>query len=94
MKISDRSADFGADQVILVRDKDAKKNLQNQIKNAALVLTILEAKGLEFDDVILWDFFSGSPSLGGVRSLNALVKNEQDGFDAIKHWVGSFCFAF
>lgn len=90
VKLSERSADFGADQVILVRDAKAKKILQDQIGSIALVLTILQSKGMEFDDVILWDFFSGSPILGGVRSLNALAKDERNAFDAIKNWVGFF----
>ena len=88
VKFSERSAGFGADQVILVRDAKAKTILQDQIGNIALVLTILQAKGMEFDDVILWDFFSGSPSLAGVRSLNALTKDERNAFDNIKNWVG------
>lgn len=91
VKLSERSANFGADQVILVRDADAKTILQDQIGNIALVLTILQAKGMEFDDVILWDFFSGSPSFKGVRSLNTLAKDERDAFDTAKNWVGSFC---
>lgn len=90
VKISERSADFGADQVILVRDANAKTILQDQIGNVALVLTILQAKGMEFDDVLLWNFFSESPSLGGIRRLNALVKDEPDAFDKIKNWVRSF----
>lgn len=89
VKFSERSADFGADQVILVRDAKAKTILQDQIGKIALVLTILQAKGMEFDDVILWDFFSGSPSLGGVRSLNALAKDDRNAFDSNKNWVRS-----
>lgn len=92
VKLSERSADFGAEQVILVRDAEAKTILQDQIGNVALVLTILQAKGMEFDDVILWDFFSGSPNLGGIRSLNALVMDESDAFDARKNSVGALAF--
>lgn len=75
--------------MILVRDAKAKTILQDQIGNIALVLTILQAKGMEFDDVILWDFFTGSPNLGAVRNLNALAKDEQNAFDAVKNWVSS-----
>ncbi|KAL3635023.1 hypothetical protein CASFOL_022077 [Castilleja foliolosa] len=52
---------FGADQVILVRDDFAKKEVSNFIGHQALVLTIVECKGLEFQDVLLYNFFGSSP---------------------------------
>lgn len=39
---------FGAEQVILVRDDDTKKQVVNLVGKQALVLTIVECKGLEF----------------------------------------------
>lgn len=39
---------FGAEQVILVRDESAQKEILNIVGKKALVLTILECKGLEF----------------------------------------------
>lgn len=39
---------FGAEQVILVRDDNARKEISPYIGKQALVLTILECKGLEF----------------------------------------------
>ena len=54
--------DFGAEQVILVRDTHIKSNLQDQICDVPLILTILESRGMEFDDVILWSFFTVSGS--------------------------------
>lgn len=78
------TADFGAEQAILVRDTDMKTHLQNQIGDAALIFTILESKGMEFDDVILWDFFTGCPDPAGVRSLEAL-RNDPPRFDPRKH---------
>lgn len=77
--------------MILVRDEKMKARLQDQIGNVALVLTILQSKGMEFDDVILWNFFSESPNPGGIRSLNALVKDETAVFDARKNSVGPSC---
>ncbi len=50
--------DFGAEQVIIVRDQRAKERLQRCTN--ALVLTILEAKGLEFRDVLIVNFFQDS----------------------------------
>jgi len=81
---SERSADFGAEQVILVRDTKSKKELQNQIGDVALILTILESKGMEFDDVILWDFFTACPDQAGVRSLTTLSEKPAN-YDSRKH---------
>ena len=89
VKLSDRIADFGAEQVILVRDEEAKARLQADIGDVALVLTILQSKGMEFDDVILWDFFTGCPAPASVRCLAALVKGSEVHFDAKKHAVGT-----
>ena len=41
--------EFGAHQAILVRDQAAKEKLPSELKGA-LVLTVIESKGLEFDD--------------------------------------------
>ena len=46
---------FGHHQAIIVRTEDNKSNLP--IENA-LTFTVYESKGLEFDDVLLYDFFS------------------------------------
>ena len=51
--------EFGAHQVILVQSKEAKENLPD-ILQGAIVLTIFESKGLEFDDVLLYNFFTDS----------------------------------
>jgi hypothetical protein len=37
--------------------------------DVALVLTILESKGMEFNDVLLLDFFTSSPCPSGLRNL-------------------------
>ncbi|NXN99379.1 TRNK1 protein, partial [Rhinopomastus cyanomelas] len=51
--------EFGAHQVVLVANDAAKEKLPEEL-NLALVLTIYEAKGLEFDDVLLYNFFTDS----------------------------------
>ena len=51
--------EFGSHQVILVQSQQARENLPRILKDA-LVFTIFEAKGLEFDDVLLYNFFSDS----------------------------------
>ena len=51
--------EFGAHQVILVQSQQARDTLPSILKGA-IVLTIFEAKGLEFDDVLLYNFFNDS----------------------------------
>ena len=51
--------EFGAHQVIIVQSKEAKESLPPILKGA-IVLTIFEAKGLEFSDVLLYNFFTDS----------------------------------
>ncbi|KAI0089815.1 hypothetical protein BDY19DRAFT_86920 [Irpex rosettiformis] len=52
--------EFGARQCILVRDDDARDRLRAQVGDIGLVLTLYESKGLEFDDVFLYNFFEDS----------------------------------
>ncbi|XP_024027743.1 TPR and ankyrin repeat-containing protein 1 [Morus notabilis] len=52
---------FGADQVVLVRDDNVKNEILKYSGNHALILTISECKGLEFQDVLLYNFLSSSP---------------------------------
>ncbi|XP_037004097.2 TPR and ankyrin repeat-containing protein 1 isoform X3 [Artibeus jamaicensis] len=51
--------EFGAHQVILVANEMAKEKIPEEL-GLALVLTVYEAKGLEFDDVLLYNFFTDS----------------------------------
>ncbi|XP_043696346.1 uncharacterized protein LOC122646811 isoform X1 [Telopea speciosissima] len=71
---------FGAEQVILVRDDSAKKEVSDYIGKQALVLTILECKGLEFQDVLLYNFFGTSPLKNKWRVVYEYMK-EQDILD-------------
>ncbi|WCJ18668.1 P-loop containing nucleoside triphosphate hydrolases superfamily protein [Euphorbia peplus] len=57
----DLGSKFGAEQVILVRDDNARKEISKYVGKQALVLTIMECKGLEFQDVLLYNFFGTSP---------------------------------
>lgn len=75
--------DFGAEQAIIVRDPGTKAKLQAELGDKALVLTILQSKGMEFEDVFLWDFFTDSPCPGGWRCL----KTKPENFDA-KRYAG------
>jgi superfamily I DNA/RNA helicase len=64
--------EFGCDQVIIVRNQNAKEKLPGFLKHA-LCLTIYEAKGLEFDDVILFNFFTDSEAPEQWKLLDHLV---------------------
>ncbi|XP_022874965.1 uncharacterized protein LOC111393590 [Olea europaea var. sylvestris] len=72
---------FGAEQVILVRDDSARKEISNWIGHQALILTIVECKGLEFQDVLLFNFFGSSPLRSQWRVIYEFLK-EKDLFDS------------
>ncbi|KAJ5107749.1 hypothetical protein N7456_004424 [Penicillium angulare] len=84
VKLNDQVADFGAEQVILVRDGVSKDKLQAQIGEIALVMTILESKGMEFEDVLVYDFFGGSGLSSNYRCLH-LLSSPGNSFDSQKH---------
>lgn len=48
--------EFGFYKVVLVRDAESKKNLPEELQEY-MCMTIQEAKGLEFYDVLLYNFF-------------------------------------
>ena len=55
--------EFGAHQAILVANDVARENLPEEL-SIGLVLTIFESKGLEFDDILLYNFFKDSQVWG------------------------------
>ncbi|KAL3582369.1 hypothetical protein D5086_016701 [Populus alba] len=83
---------FGAEQVILVRDDAARKEIDNYVGKHALVLTVVECKGLEFQDVLLYNFFGSSPLKNKWRVVYEFMK-EQDLLDAISPSFPSFILA-
>ncbi|XP_062605690.1 TPR and ankyrin repeat-containing protein 1-like [Saccostrea cucullata] len=58
-KQSTSRIEFGAHQAVLVVNEDARDNLPEELQQG-IVLTIYEAKGLEFDDILLYNFFKDS----------------------------------
>lgn len=55
--------EFGAHQVILGRSKESLDSLPQHLRDSNVIrMTVAQSKGLEFDDVFLWDFFNGSPA--------------------------------
>ncbi|PWA66761.1 DNA helicase, UvrD/REP type, P-loop containing nucleoside triphosphate hydrolase [Artemisia annua] len=65
---------FGAEQVVIVRDEIHKEKVVNIVGKNALVLTIMESKGLEFQDVLLYDFFSAHPFSNEWRVIYEYMK--------------------
>ncbi|XP_042188525.1 TPR and ankyrin repeat-containing protein 1 isoform X2 [Callorhinchus milii] len=68
--------EFGAHQVILVANEKAKEMIPEEL-NLALVLTIYEAKGLEFDDVLLYNFFTDSEADKEWRIISSFQPSPQ-----------------
>jgi hypothetical protein len=56
-------------QVIIVRTEESKHRLPEELKRSGLVCTVMESKGLEFDDVLLWNFFTDSEADGEWRAI-------------------------
>ncbi|KAJ3758111.1 hypothetical protein EV360DRAFT_83381 [Lentinula raphanica] len=55
--------EFGAQQCILVRNEAARDKLRMKLGDGVgLIMTIYDSKGLEFNDVLLYDFFGDSPA--------------------------------
>jgi ATP-dependent exoDNAse (exonuclease V) beta subunit len=52
--------EFGAQQCILVRNDATREKLRKQVGDIGLIMTLYESKGLEFNDVLLYDFFEDS----------------------------------
>ncbi|KAG8794853.1 hypothetical protein FRC16_010327 [Serendipita sp. 398] len=83
--------EFGAEQCILVRNEAAKERLRAQIGDVGVVMTLYESKGLEFSDVLLYNFFQDSVIKSEWRVvLNAIEEQKRAGlsyptFDPLRH---------
>ncbi|CAG8557521.1 4390_t:CDS:2, partial [Acaulospora colombiana] len=87
---SENQIEFGADQVIIVRDDETKQRVRTQIGKVGLVLTVFEAKGMEFNDVLLYNFFTDSPARLKWRVILAALNNYTGGvqtFSIEKHYI-------
>lgn len=73
--------EFGAHQAILVVDDASRKSIPPELSNA-LILTIYEAKGLEFDDVLLYNVFKHSKVVKFIKiTHNFIIKFKEIFFD-------------
>ncbi|KAI6044090.1 hypothetical protein EDC04DRAFT_459876 [Pisolithus marmoratus] len=57
------SRELGAEQCILVRDSNVRDHIRDRFGDIAVILTLQESKGLEFEDVFLYNFFEDSAAL-------------------------------
>ncbi len=83
---SGKVIDFGAHQVILVRSAESKSKLPHILKAGALVMTVPESKGLEMDDVLLYNFWRDSKVKEEWQGLVALldhIEMERSNSDSI-----------
>ncbi|RPA76351.1 hypothetical protein BJ508DRAFT_331206 [Ascobolus immersus RN42] len=84
-----RIAELGENQVLITRDQEHKDAVSLQFggdEEGPLILTILEAKGMEFDSVIINEYFSHRQDLHShYRALEGLSKGQT--FDSMKHSV-------
>ncbi|XP_057562024.1 TPR and ankyrin repeat-containing protein 1 [Hippopotamus amphibius kiboko] len=69
--------EFGAHQVILVAHEMAKEKIPEEL-GLALVLTVYEAKGLEFDDVLLYNFFTDSEAYKEWKIISSFTASSSE----------------
>ncbi|XP_036593500.1 TPR and ankyrin repeat-containing protein 1 [Trichosurus vulpecula] len=78
--------EFGAHQVILVANEVAKEKIPEEL-GLALVLTIYEAKGLEFDDVLLYNFFTDSEAYKEWKIISSFTPSPESRIEENKPLV-------
>ncbi|XP_041378715.1 TPR and ankyrin repeat-containing protein 1-like, partial [Gigantopelta aegis] len=72
--------EFGAHQAILVVNDAARDSIPEELR-LGLILTIYEAKGLEFDDVLLYNFFKDSYASKEWRVVTQFLENLKENVD-------------
>ena len=77
---------FGASQVVIVRDQHVKEELPNFMKTM-LCLTVYESKGLEFDDVILYNFFAMGDIKSNLWKLLNQIQEERKYRKMLPDWI-------
>ncbi|KIJ60100.1 hypothetical protein HYDPIDRAFT_32524 [Hydnomerulius pinastri MD-312] len=88
---SGRHIEFGTQQCILVRNDAARVKLREQVGDIGMIVTLYESKGLEFNDVFLYNFFEDSAvDLSRWRVLLNYTEGEVNGRDLSKVHAPSF----
>lgn len=75
-----------AGQIILVRDSDEAIKLKRELKSE-LIFTISDAKGLEFDTVLVWKFLNCKKSKDIWRKIEDNSANTEERAPYIKHEI-------
>ncbi len=78
----------GSDFCVIVRDEQAKKNIPDALKNC-IILTLQESKGLEFENVLLFNHFTNNDAEKGWRYIynrtnidhRPLTREEKKGYE-------------
>ncbi|KAG8931119.1 hypothetical protein FRC00_000874 [Tulasnella sp. 408] len=79
---------LGARQVIIVRNEPAASSLRAIIGRVAVILNLYESKGMEFNDVILYNFFTDSPATVTDWRAMSLSQDDKDRFfDERRHSI-------
>ncbi|KAF8449396.1 hypothetical protein L210DRAFT_3500840 [Boletus edulis BED1] len=82
---------FGSQQCIIVRDDEAVEKLRKEVGEIGLIMTLYDSKGLEFNDVLLYNFFEDSAvDVSRWRVLLNHMEGEVDGQDLAKVHAPSF----
>lgn len=68
---------FGANRVLLVRNNESRERMPEDLKSN-LIMTIGQCKGLEFDSVILYNFFSDSEYQKEWNIINKMINEENE----------------
>ncbi|KAI5996986.1 hypothetical protein EDD15DRAFT_2528653 [Pisolithus albus] len=72
------SRELGAEQCIIVRDSVVRRKIRERFGDIAVILTLQESKGLEFEDVFLYNFFEDSAApLSQWRVLSTAFNNRE-----------------
>ncbi|KAI9462689.1 hypothetical protein HD554DRAFT_2288449 [Boletus coccyginus] len=89
---SGRPIEFGAQQCILVRDDEALEKLRKEVgSKIGLIMTLYDSKGLEFNDVLLYNFFEDSAiDISRWRVLLNHAEGEVDGQGLVEVHAPSF----
>ncbi|CAJ0757014.1 5561_t:CDS:10, partial [Entrophospora sp. SA101] len=79
--------EFGAEQVIIVRDDETRQRVTKIIgdDDVVLVLTVFESKGMEFNDVVLYNFFTESPAQLEWRAIHPAFSGHSKGVQPFSH---------
>ncbi|CAG8506159.1 5597_t:CDS:10 [Cetraspora pellucida] len=77
--------EFGAKQIIIVRDDEVKHQVEELIKDSGMVETVFNCKGMEFNDVILYNFFTNSPACGKWRVIHSALDKNKVGVPTFSH---------